>query len=137
VKNKAARRLLSDLWDRYGDACWEWPLARKSDGYPIVGWDGRTRHAHRVAYEFLVGPIPDGLTLDHLCRNRGCVNPDHLEPVTHQENCRRARKDYCAHGHELTPENTYIRPSNGRRACRECGRIATRAYNSRQRTDAT
>ena len=87
--------------------------------------------AHRVAYELMRGPIPDGLTLDHLCRNVGCVNPDHLEPVTMKENILRgyspaaqaARRDECAHGHAYTPENTY-RYANGSRRCRICQRAA-------------
>jgi hypothetical protein len=132
VRNEVQRKLISDLRDKYGGDCWEWPLFRSEDGYGRMQWDGRTRIAHRAIYRFLVGPIPQGLTLDHLCRNRGCVNPDHLEPVTQRENCRRARKDFCAHGHELTPENTYVRPSNGRRSCRECGRRANRDHRARQ-----
>lgn len=89
-------------------------------GEKIVG-------AHRFAYEFLVGPIPDGLHLDHLCRTPACVNPLHLEPVTPAVNTLRgmgspaqnARKTHCIHGHEFTPENTIHHPG-GRRECREC-----------------
>jgi hypothetical protein len=69
--------------------CWEWTSARTPSGYARVKRQGRDSQAHRVAYEVHVGPIPDGLELDHLCRNRGCVRPDHLEPVTHAENMRR------------------------------------------------
>ena len=85
--------------------------------------------AHRVVYEILVGPIPVGLELDHLCRNRACVNPDHLEPVTTRTNllrgyspwaCR-ARQTHCKRGHEFTPENTYG-TGDGRRYCRTCRR---------------
>lgn len=75
-----------------GDGCWEWTGARQPDGRYDYGmfWDGtRAVRAHRFAYELLVGPIPVGLELDHLCRNPPCVNPAHLEPVTHAENIRR------------------------------------------------
>lgn len=106
--------------------CWEWTAS--TDG--IKGY-GRFDHqaAHRWAYEYLVGPIPDGMTVDHQCRNPPCVNPDHFELVTVAENTRRggafsarnARKTHCPKGHEYTPENTkvYIRPG-GRWASRYC-----------------
>ena len=73
------------------DGCWNWELAINSDGYGLSYRDGvhEPKRAHRYVYEQMVGPIPDGLVLDHLCRNRRCVNPDHLEPVTHQANLRR------------------------------------------------
>lgn len=78
--------------DASGD-CWEWTAARNPEGYGRIGAGGtgsRILHAHRVAWELLVGPIPVGYEVDHLCRNRGCVNPDHLEPVTKLENIRRS-----------------------------------------------
>ncbi len=78
--------------------------------------------AHRVAYELAIGPVPDGLVVDHLCFNRACVRPGHLEPVTQQENVMRART-HCRKGHEFTPENTYVRPGGTggiQRICRTC-----------------
>lgn len=72
-----------------GDECWEWLGSKDTTGYGRVSRDGVTRPAHRVAYEYLVGPIPGGLYIDHLCLNKGCVNPTHMEPVTHAENIRR------------------------------------------------
>lgn len=72
--------------------CWEWGLNKSPEGYGLAWRDGRMRAAHRVFWEEANGPIPDGLPLDHLCINPSCVNPDHLEPVTHLENVRRSRR---------------------------------------------
>lgn len=116
-----------------GDVCWNWTGAiHHGYGNFYVG-GGRanrtTTGAHRFAYELLVGPIPEGLDLDHLCRNRRCVNPDHLEPVTRGENvlrgdghtARRARRDRCKRGHLYTAESTHINPQ-GHRICKVCWR---------------
>lgn len=80
--------------------------------------------AHRWAYEHSVGPIPDGFDIDHLCRNRACVNPEHLEPVTRAENVRRAARlvTHCPAGHPYSPDNTYVRPGTAQRKCRTCMR---------------
>jgi HNH endonuclease len=135
--------------DKSGD-CWIWTagltrgygqfiVMRGKRGYPV--------RAHRLAWELTRGPIPDGLDLDHLCHNRNrscpggdtcphrrCVNPDHLEPVTNEENIRRgmwspavhARQTHCVNDHEFTPENTYRRPDTGTRVCRTCQRERNR-----------
>lgn len=115
-------RLLRHV-DASGD-CWEW-TASTTHGY---GRFSRQR-SHRALYEMLVGPVPEGLELDHLCRNRACVNPDHLEPVTRRVNVlrsplaagARARQTHCHLGHEFTPANTLISRRN-QRECRACRR---------------
>lgn len=116
------------------NGCWTWVGARNWDGYGMIRHEGATRLAHRIVYTLLVGPIADGLTIDHLCRNRACVNPDHLESVTRRVNvlrgdtfqARHAAQTRCKRGHEFTPENTYIEPSGSRR-CIACRRARVRA----------
>lgn len=112
-----------------GSDCWLWTGCLTERGYGLFWLRGNVR-AHRFSYETFVGPIPDGLVIDHLCRTRACVNPDHLEPVTDRENVLRgtgptaknARALTCQNGHEFTIENTYTRPGYGDRQCRTCRR---------------
>lgn len=128
---KPAPDLVADFWCRVAPTgfCWEWTATRSTEGYGVFTEGRKQFRAHRRSYELLMGPIPDGLHLDHLCRNRGCVNPDHLEPVTSKVNALRgfspmavtARRTHCANGHEYTPENTRVCPDGGR-DCRECDR---------------
>lgn len=134
--NLKQRPLADRFWEKVdtsGD-CWIWTATRFENGYGCIEDrdENGVRHrklAHRVAYELARGPIPEGLVIDHLCRNRACVNPDHLEPVTQRVNLLRgcgptaikARQTHCIHGHPFNESNTIIRP-NGTRKCRECKR---------------
>lgn len=117
------------FWEKVDKSqeCWVWTASKVHDGYGRFWSGGRVLLAHRVAYELEVGPIPDGLSLDHLCKNRACVRPDHLEPVTHTENIRRgepANRTHCRKGHPYDESNTYR--YKGRRYCRACNRETQR-----------
>lgn len=112
-------------------ACWEWTGCTTKKGYGLIVIDGRRIHVHRYAFARFNGDIPDGLTIDHLCRNRRCVNPVHLEAVTSGTNVLRgnsptaknARKSHCANGHPLTPGNLCkIKKNPSRRMCKACRR---------------
>jgi hypothetical protein len=125
------------------ETCWLWTgHTSKSGGRYGKGGYGqyRSRMAHRLAWELIRGPIPEGLVLDHLCEVTRCVNPDHLEPVTTQENTRRhydpRRKSTCPQGHEFTAENTYVSPGRNCRFCRACNRVATARYLARKKASA-
>jgi hypothetical protein len=128
-----------DLYVEKTESCWLWIAGRTTTGYGQIQHNGRKWKAHRLVYTILRGAIPEGLELDHLCRNRLCVNPNHLEPVTTRENLlrgegstgRRARQTHCVHGHEFTSENTRRAP-NGTRHCRTCDRQRTRTAKRRQ-----
>lgn len=109
--------------DKKPSGCWVWTGAVDGNGYGRLRIGGELFCAHRAAYEMIRGAIPEGLQLDHLCRNRLCVNPAHLEPVTHQENVKRGKhpsRTHCLHGHERTPENTYVLKRKGGKLMKNC-----------------
>lgn len=115
--------------------CWLW-LGSTSLGYAYASFMGTTRRVHRVVYELTHGPLPTGVTLDHLCRVRCCINPSHLEPVTNKENVLRgigitavnAKKTACLRGHPYTDENVYPGDPN-KRVCRTCKRARNRGLH--------
>lgn len=122
------------------ETCWNWTGSRLPTGYARF-WGGKERgpcYGHRFSYEMHVGPIPDGMQLDHLGRVRACCNPEHLEPVTCRENlirgdtrtAREAAQICCVHGHPFSEANTRI-TALGKRACRACDRDRARAYRLR------
>lgn len=124
------------------NGCWIWIGLLDADGYGTVcPLERRNKKAHRVSYEAFVGPIPEELTIDHLCRVRNCVNPAHLEPVTRQVNSLRgntiaaqeAATTHCPADHPYSPENTYITPKTGSRNCRQCHRKQSAEWSRRKR----
>src|SRR6266568_8464909 len=129
---EALTDLAAKFWakvDRSGgaDACWLWIAGMDNHGYGTFDIGQQKRRGHQIAWQLLRGPVPDGLELDHLCRVPLCVNPNHLEPVTHRENTLRgegitaqqARRTHCPQGHVLAGHNLEPR-RDGHRACRAC-----------------
>lgn len=126
--------------------CWNWQRATNDEGYGRINIGTKAENAvaftHRVSYELHVGPIPEGLVLDHLCRNTACCNPNHLEPVTQRVNLHRgqgstasdAAKTHCKWGHEFTEQNTRLVPKGRRcKACEKRRNAASRARSRAQR----
>lgn len=133
IPERVRKRFWSRVAVRSEAECWPWRLSLGSHGYGQVGWrDGDHTVmvlAHRAAWELTVGPIPDDLTIDHVCRNRRCCNPGHLRLLTNVENARdngMARRTQCPAGHPYDHVNTYI-DANGHRSCRACPRERRRA----------
>lgn len=117
------------------DKCWPWLGGTHEKGYGRISNRG---YAHVIIYKILIGDVPQGLELDHLCKNKICVNPKHLEPVSHQVNVVRGdrvqnarRSPTCTNGHQWTAANTYIHPTQGSRVCRICTRESVARYQGR------
>lgn len=121
--------------------CVEWQGSVATNGYGRFKLMGRHHQAHRLSYELLVGPIPPGLVIDHLCKNKRCINPEHLEAVTNVENlmrgegiqARNKRKTHCNHGHPLSGDNLHISATTGERICKACRRVSQRKSDARRR----
>lgn len=123
------------------DTCWDWQAYLDDEGYGHFWFDHTMKLAHVFLYELLEGPIPEGMELDHLCRNRACVNPSHVQPVIHLENIRRgdsgkpqSSRTHCPAGHPYDEVNTYISPT-GHRNCRICRSRRANEYHKRIRRE--
>lgn len=132
---------ISKFWTNVAisEGCWKWQSRLSTGGYGRFRVNGKELAAHRIAFFAAGNDLVDGFVIDHLCRNRSCVNPEHLESVTQQENVRRGdiykgSDTHCSRGHEFTPENSIL--SKSRRVCRECHRIYHRSYQRKLRMDA-
>ena len=123
--------------------CWEWTGSKNNGGYGLFGLNYKMRSAHRVSYEIKWGKIPDGLVINHMCRNRGCVNPDHLEVVTQKVNVQKGlagfktglknrAKTHCPQNHEYTPDNL-TKQNNNKRNCKACNNDRIRARRARNK----
>ena len=138
---QAAREYVGVRYEQQSDGCWKWLGQVSGGGYGQARIHDIYVAAHRLSYELAIGAVGERLVLDqNLCRNRACINPEHLEPVTQATNLRRglvgrknAAKTRCPYDHEYTPANTYVIPATGSRTCRTCAMRRRREYERRQR----
>lgn len=134
MRRSALERFMEKV-EKLPNGCWKWTAFKNSKGYGRFMDQGKAQFAHRWIYQHSVRPLLD-LHIDHICRNRDCVNPAHLEPVTNAENARRdwhAQKMQCKYGHSLTPDNIYTNPGRRNRACKICRHAAMQRYRERQK----
>lgn len=135
IANMQGKPLAERLWSniKTDGECWVWKRGKTRAGYGTIGYFGKTYYTHRLSYELMVGPIPDGLELDHLCFNRLCCNPWHLEPVTSEVNKRRMldrnTKMQCPQGHPYEGSNVIVE-LDGSRRCRACRKAYDRKRHS-------
>lgn len=131
--SETLKRFLKHV-DKSADGCWHWIGSKNRKGYGHFLWHGVGPMAHRCAWTLLRGPIPEKLQVDHLCKVRSCVNPDHMELVTLQENVRRSdvglhqrQKTHCPRGHEYAGRNLYVN-RKAQRICRTCNAMSQKHY---------
>jgi hypothetical protein len=136
----ALARFIEKYRVNHDTGCWEWCHAKQGGGYGLFWLEGKYVLAHRASYAFFIGPIADGLTIDHLCKSPGCVNPSHLEAVNMATNFWRGnsfaslnkRKTHCPQGHPYAGDNLVV-TKEGSRQCRTCTRQRTRAWQQTER----
>lgn len=144
-RHKTARQRFDEKWKLDGESkCWNWTGFKSGDGYGFFFFNGKNIRAHAASKAIYsrvnLEQIPDGMEWDHLCRNRGCVNPDHLELVTHRENQLRgfgacginSRKTHCKYGHPLISGNLVSMENRKHRSCLTCRRRQSREYHYRK-----
>lgn len=135
-------RFISKIKVGKKDDCWEWLAGKSRNGYGVFSINDKSFSAHRVSWAITKGALDTSLVLDHVCRNRACVNPDHLREVSRAINAyennsspvvANLTKTKCIRGHDLLGDNLYIAPASGDRACRKCRMFADRKYKAKRR----